>query len=51
MQSNKLKALAATLSTAFLLSSCGEQIDVVRGAWFSCSNQLGRVRDYYEEQE
>lgn len=23
----------------------------VRGAWFSCSNQLERVRDYYAEQD
>ena len=23
----------------------------VRGAWFSCSNQLERVRDYYSEAE
>ena len=23
----------------------------VRGAWFDCSNQLGKVRDYYEAAE
>jgi hypothetical protein len=23
----------------------------LRGAWFDCANQLGRVSDYYQEQE
>jgi hypothetical protein len=31
--------------------SIARYIVEVRGAWFSCSNQLARVRDYYEAAE
>lgn len=31
--------------------SIARYIVAVRGAWFSCSNQLQRVSDYYAEQE